>query len=371
MINDDLDLLDIKDNLDSLLKDIDLTPNFSSKTVGLLLAAATQLRKSFSHKQVIKILKWINTNLMESPLSNQDFYDFCHNFNKYIEIDIDLLSKKILEYLKIVESANIWDIKDYCKEDRKPVMEAIEKLMDEKWLVKHRKEYRIIKKLDWKDTMGNLGERLAFEVPYFGTRAYFCHSDIILVGAKTGSGKTHVAMNMILDFVRQGIKPYYISTESGSRHARIARDLGLRDGQYFHADVVSAEDIELEPNAVTIIDWLLPKDHSETDKLFQFFANKMSEVGGLLIIFMQLKDFSGEWFAPNMCKLFPSFAARFVLNEDRDSGKFEIDKIREAKDKDSYKDINCSYNWHDKTLIVIDDDSIVKDIVNGFEGTIK
>jgi len=180
---------------------------------------------------------------------------------------------------------------------------------------------------------------------------------------------THVAMNMILDFVRQGIKPYYVSTESGSRHARVARDLGLKDGDYFWADIVSATDIPIEPSSVTIIDWLLPTDYAETDKLFQHFAHKMAKSSGLLIIFMQLRK-DGNWFAENLCTMFPSFAAKYTLNSDRDGGAFKIDKIRESKEKDSYRDINCTYNWHDKTLIAIDDDPDVQEVMKEFEGGI-
>ena len=356
------------DLLDSPFKDIDLSFNPNTMTMAVLGGAAMQLRKDFSSRQVIHILRWLNGSiLVEESLSNKDFYEFAKEYDKHIKVDIDLLSHKVLDYIKLVESANIHDIKDYCKEERKPITEAIEKLEEEGWIVKHRKEYKLIKKIDWQDIIGNLGATIPYNVPYFHPRAYFCQSDMILVGATTGSGKTHVAMNMILDFVRQGIKPYYVSTESGSRHARVARDLGLNDGDYFWADVVSAEDIEIELNGVTIIDWLLPKDYAETDKLFQYFATKMSKSGGLLIIFMQLRK-DGNWFAENLCTMFPSFAARYTLNEDRDGGTFKIDKIRESKEKDSYKDIHCSYDWKDKTLKVIDDNQTVSEVMKQFEG---
>jgi len=366
---DEIDILAHNKELDSLLIDLDLTPDCDKKTVATLMAAAIDHRKNFSHRDTIHILRWINANA-DNPLNNKMFYDFTHEFEKQIRVDTEALAHKILDYIKLVESASVYDIKDYCKEERKSVIEAIEKLEEEGWLVKHRKEYKLIKKIDWNDAIGNLGETIPYNVPYFHSRAYFCQSDMILVGATTGSGKTHVAMNMVLDFVRQGIKPYYVSTESGSRHARVARDLGLKDGDYFWADIVSATEIPIEPNVVTIIDWLLPADYAETDKLFQHFANKMSKSGGLLIIFMQLRK-DGNWFAENLCTMFPSFAARYTLNDDRDGGAFKIDKIRESKEKDSYKDINCTYNWRDKTLITIDDDPEVKEVMKEFGGSIK
>ena len=692
---------EINSELDSLLDDIDLTPDYPMKTVATMMGAAIQLRRVLSHRHTVHVLRWINHNSGE-PLSNKDFYAFSQGYDKQIKVEIENLSRKILDYIKIVESASIWDIKDYCKEERKPIEEAIEKLTEEGWLVKHRKEYKLIKKIDWNDMIGDLGATIPYNVPYFHPRAYFCQSDIILVGATTGSGKchrkgtkiimydgtlknvetidandlvmgidstarkverigrgygqmfeikpnkgdsffvnydhilclqktgtkekieisvkdyltksknfkhlykiyingvdfedkdlpiepyflglwlgdgdktnprittkdneiieyltyyakrldlqlstykgecnsyaitrgytggansgktlhekmvklgvmgnkhipkiyqinsrknrlellaglvdsdgslirgnfeitlvnkklaeqvcflarslgfmvtfkkrvctiksigyltvayrmniigncieiptrikrkqasvrkinknhqlsgfkiipignenfygfelsgkdslylldsfwvnhnTHVAMNMILDFVRQGIKPYYVSTESGSRHARVARDLGLKDGDYFWADIVSATDIPIEPNAVTIIDWLLPTDYAETDKLFQHFAHKMAKSSGLLIIFMQLRK-DGNWFAENLCTMFPSFAAKYTLNSDRDGGAFKIDKIRESKEKDSYRDINGTYNWHDKTLIAIDDDPGVKEVMKEFEGSV-
>jgi len=368
MTSEGLDVLESKDELDALLKDLDLTPDFPVKTVATLMAAAIDHRKHFSHRETIHILRWLNAN-SEEPLNNNEFWNFTQEYNKQIKVEIDLLARKVLEYLKIVESASIFDIKDYCKEDRKPIIEAIEKLEAEGWLVKHRREYKLIKKMEWSDVIGDLGAIIPYNVPYFHPRAYFCNSDIILVGATTGSGKTHVAMNMILNLVRQGIKPYYVSTESGSRHARVARDLGLNDGDYFWADIISATDIPIEPNAVTIIDWLLPTDYAETDKLFQHFANKMAKSGGLLIIFMQLRK-DGGWFAENLCTMFPSFAARYKLNEDRNGGAFQIDKIRESKEKDSYGDIHCHYNWRDKTLIAIDDEPEVVEVVEEFKGRV-
>jgi len=364
-----LDILDSKEELDSLIKDLSCNTDFPVKTMSYLMAAAIDHRKHFSHRDTIHILRWLNAN-SEEPLSNKVFYEFSQEFEKQIKIEIDTLARKILDYLQLVDSANAYDIKDYCKEERKPVMEAIDKLQDEGWLIKHRKEYKLVKKIDWSDAIGELGATIPYNVPYFHPRAYFCNSDIILVGATTGSGKTHVAMNMILDLVRQGIKPYYVSTESGSRHARVARDLGLNDGNYFWADIISATDIPIEPNSVTIIDWLLPTDYAETDKLFQHFANKMSKAGGLLIIFMQLRK-DGNWFAENLCTMFPSFATRYKLNEDRNGGAFKIDKIRESKEKDSYSDINCTYNWRDKTLIAVDDSPEVAEIVQEFGGKIE
>jgi hypothetical protein len=161
--------------------------------------------------------------------------------------------------------------------------------------------------------------------------------------------------------VDQGVKPYYISLETGSRFAKIALQLGLKEGQLYHTFCADPTKIELEKDAVTIIDWLLIVDKAKTDLVFRHFVEQLDKTNGFLIIFQQLKsgkEQDGQWFAPNMCKQFPALAARYLYeNEDEGTyGKYLIDVVREPKPfgKKIFQ-IPCKYDWKTKQLIRIDE----------------
>jgi len=100
------------------------------------------------------------------------------------------------------------------------------------------------------------------------------------------------------------------------------------------SDVAAKQAIKdwIEKNAVTIIDWLMVEDKSQTDSVMKYFVEQLFKTNGFLIIFMQIKK-NGEWFAPNMIDQFPTLAARYIYDNDEDgtTGKWLIDVIREAK----------------------------------------
>ena len=166
---------------------------------------------------------------------------------------------------------------------------------------------------------------------------------------------THLAMNIIKQLVSQNIKPYYISLESGSRFVKIANDLKLKDKDFFFDTIFSPEEVELEDNAVTIIDWLLPKDYAQVDKLYNYFAEQLTKKGGILIIFAQLK-MDGKFFAENMISLFPALVAKFEYikdsngQEDRTKSNLTVEKAREGKTPNSFTVIPCEYDFHSKEL---------------------
>lgn len=172
---------------------------------------------------------------------------------------------------------------------------------------------------------------------------------------------THIAMNIIQQLVQQKIVPYYISLETGSRFTDIALQLGLKEGDVKHAFCSDPTTIDLEPNAVTIIDWLLIKDKAKTDLAFQHFAEQLDKTNGFLIIFMQLKEKEDEWFAPNMVKQFPALATRYLYTgteEDEDYGTYgewKIDVVREPKKNRKSFAIPCVYNWDTKILSRMDE----------------
>ena len=166
---------------------------------------------------------------------------------------------------------------------------------------------------------------------------------------------SHIALNIVKQLVEQGIKPYYINLESGNRFASIARALGLKEGDFWHATHFAPEQVELEKDAVTILDWLLPKDYADTDKLFQYFAHQLVKNGGLLYVFAQLKE-NKDFFAKNMVSMFPALVSRYFYNingEGEDvptEGYFQVDYIREPKMRGKHATVPCRYDWDTKRL---------------------
>ena len=162
---------------------------------------------------------------------------------------------------------------------------------------------------------------------------------------------THISMNIVKQLVEQGIKPYYISLETGSRFAKIALQLGLKEGDFYHAFCSDPTKIEIEPNAVTIIDWLLVIDKSKTDLVFRHFVEQLYKTKGFLICFQQLKQ-DDQYFAPNMAMQFPALSARYIYDNDDDGeyGQFKVDVVREPKIKIKTYNVPCRYDWETKRL---------------------
>ncbi len=170
---------------------------------------------------------------------------------------------------------------------------------------------------------------------------------------------THISMNIVKKLVEQGIQPYYISLETGSRFAKIALQLGLKEGDFKWSECCDPTQIELEKDGVTIIDWLMIPDKSKTDLVFKHFIEQLYKTKGVLIVFMQLKEDNG-WFAPNMVKQFPALATKYIYDNDGDGeyGKFQIEVIREAKLRIKSYEIPCKYNWETKELDMITDEDM-------------
>jgi len=154
------------------------------------------------------------------------------------------------------------------------------------------------------------------------------------------SHNTHIALNMVKEFKEQGLVTNYISSEPGNRFAKIAMTLGLKEGDLKWCNHYRPEQVELEDNTVTIIDWLLPENYAETDKLYSRFAQQLDKHGGLLIIFTQLRK-DGTFFAKDMVDFFASVNCTYnqtsysdkggKITYDSENTYFFTSKIRESR----------------------------------------
>lgn len=322
------------------------------------------LRKELSLEQTSFVLDIVNKRFCTSPIPVKEFSAMIGSLDRYVVFDEQELAGKILAYLRLVEEASSTDIRETLGERTTEGKQRIEKalafLVKEHYIIKKRRYYSILKRLEWKDTFMGESTILPYKIPYFYDFANFRNSDMILIGAGTKVGKTHIGMNIVKSFVDQGVKPYYVNLEAGNRFSIIANHLGLKEGDFWYSTHFSPDQIELEKNAVTIIDWLLPQDYANTDKLFQHFAQQLVKQGGMLIVFMQLRN-DGKFFAENMVSFFPSFVSRYFYTkndqgvEDPSQGYFQVDYIREPKSRIKKGQIPCKYLWEERKLVRLDE----------------
>ena len=323
------------------------------------------LRKQLNTKQTGYVLHILNKHLLENPMNTKSVSAMIHELDKYTVFDEQTLANKIMDYMRGVEEAGKTEVamavagtnrgKDYER-----VNLALEYLVKEGQLAKKGKTYQIMKRAIWSEDLIEEGKPIDFEMPYFNDVANFNWGDMLVIGSRNKKGKTHISMNIVKQLVEQGKKPYYISLETGSRFKKIALQLGLKEGDLKHTFHVDPTQIELEPNAITIIDWLLIADKSKTDLVFKRFIEQLYKSNGILIVFMQLKNNKGqenEYFAPNMVMQFPALSARYIYDEDDtgEYGKFKVDVIREPKLRIKSYEIPCAYDWETKTLNKVED----------------
>jgi hypothetical protein len=313
------------------------------------------LRKELNLSQVGYVLDIMNKNFCKPSLQPKEFRALLNQLDKYTDVDLNETSLKILHYLKLIEQATSKDIQEITGEKKVVVDKILATLLKEGLILRRGRFYHSIKKADWSDRFPAMSATLPFKVPYFNDVGHFNWADMLLLGGRSKVGKTTTALNFVKAFVDQGIKPYYIYLESGSRFQKTAVHLGMKEGDFYSAFVSDPTKIELEKNAVTIIDWLLVTEKNYTDTVMKSFVEQLNKTQGFLIVFMQLKH-DDSWFAPNMALQFPALAARYIYDEVQDKstygtrGRWEIDAIREPKAFHKGAAIPCIYDWTTKQL---------------------
>jgi hypothetical protein len=342
------------------LEDLNLRQVSEGNRNSFIIRFGGILRKEMNLAQTAYTLDLINKHFCSPPLSSREFDAIVNSLDKYISLDGTELAVKILNYLRIVEEANSMDIREAIgektPEGKQRMEKAIAYLIKEGLVYKKRRAFHLIKKAEWRETFLDEGSTIDFNMPYLNDVATFRNGDMIVIGAKSKVGKSHISLNIIKQLIDQGKKPHYISLESGNRFVSIAKTLGISEGQFKWCVHFSPENIEIEKNTITIIDWVLPTDYAETDKLFKHFAEQLVKQGGILICFVQLKQ-DGTFFAQNMISFFPALVTRYMYDDEKGDGTyggFHIDYIREPKIRQKFMKVPCKYNWERKTLDVLE-----------------
>jgi len=293
----------------------------------------------------------INNYLTDPPLTPVELQNVVGSIDKYVNFDEKELAYKVLDYIDKVEEATSRDVREALEYKKDPIDSALAWLVKEGFVVRKRRYFKAIKKMQWREEFMDEGRKIHYDMPYFHEMATFREGDLVIIGAKTGVGKSHIAVNIMKRLIDQGVKPKYVNLESANRFLSIAKSLQLKEGDFDWVVNFSPETMELDDDAFTIIDWLLPDDYAETDKIYKYFAEQLGRHRGILVVFVQLKA-TGEFFAPNQIEMFPSLAAKFLYDDDSgETGCFQITKVREGKGKSRFGRIDTVYDWSGKQLL--------------------
>jgi hypothetical protein len=321
------------------------------------------LRQELSVQQTETVLQILNRHACSNPLPQSEIRTISKSLTKYMKNDEQELAHRVLSYLKDVDEAGRNEIASAIVgttrgEDKIRVDKALKYLNKERYILKKGAKYKLLRKTEWATSLiAEETNEIPFKMPYFDDVATFEKGDLVLIGARTKVGKTTSAMNIIQRIVRQGITPYYISLESGSRYRKVAMQLGLKEGDFFYnKEWVDPMALELEKDSVMILDWLCPENFAEVDKIFLHFTEQLHKTKSVLIVYMQLKE-DGSWFSPNLVKQFPAFAVKFMYDDEKDRtySKFLIEPMRESKVKSATWEIACKYQWETKELFTLDE----------------
>ena len=303
------------------------------------------------------VLRVLNKHLLDQPMDQQRIGTICKSVEKFAKSDSRKMIEAIFKYLNVVEFANSKEIKDALGFPKEEIDKCLAHLVKELKLIKRGRNFSIVKRADWKTSLNMTAKNLDFEMPYFHEHAGLCYGDNVLLASCTKNGKTTIAMNIIkrisdqLKAKSSNRKIYYMGSEAGSRFMSTAMTVGLAEGDFEWDFVCDPTKINLENDAITILDWLMIENKAESDIVMKYFSEQLNKTNGFLITFMQLKEGSNEWFAPNMVKQYPSLAARYIYLDDTGlKGKWVLDAIREPKKHNKTGIIPCTYDWKTKLL---------------------
>ena len=311
-------------------------------------------------------VKWALYNVnqcLADPMENKAIYSMCREIEKYNQFDKKDLAEKIRKHLNILEQSTARDLRESLKEEKKDVEEALDYLVKEGRVKKFGRLYTLIKKVEWQTDFMSVSKPSNVKVLFFDKYARFEDGSMLVLGARTGHGKTHIAANLLADLVGQGIMPYYACTEAGSKFGKITASLGLKEGDYYYKILSDPSTLELEDNAVTIIDWLKPKnsDYAKTDSIYEQLNDQLKLHGGILIIFAQLRK-DGRFFAEDMIDFYAALVAKYnhskitngdgSVSWDSENTYWKTEKMRDSKIGNQYITIPTRFEKDTKRIIL-------------------
>jgi len=299
----------------------------------------------------------MNNTFMKPPLPENEIQAMLGSLANYKESNEETQEKMIYEYLKQMNKIHTKDAVESLHLARGIVDAHLSKFAKEGKAIRlDRGYYQCREQIIWSDEKPQDIIEYKYKVPLFHDIMTFEDGDVLILGAAPNAGKTTIAMNIIRELILQGIKPYYIYSESGSRFQKLAKAFNI-EGKYWYKESVNPLTIELAKDSFTIIDWLdLGREGFEkTATVLEYLGTEMRNKRGILIIFTQLKPESQDWFAPNLITQYPTFAARYIQDDEmKTSGHWDISKIKEPKGNWTVYTLPCIYDKTTKIFAVKD-----------------
>jgi hypothetical protein len=323
------------------------------------------LRKKLPPKQTEYALLTFNKAL-KNPMAYADIKRMMYQISKYNNYDKKELAEEVFSHLKMVEQSNARDLQSSLGYEKKDIEQVLQYLISEGKVIKNRSVYKAIQIIEWDENFISINKPLTFKVPYFDDIAKFSDGSMIIIGAKSGAGKSHLSCNFIKRFVDQGICPYLICTEADSKFGLISASLGLKVGDFKFKLVPDPSTVELEDNSVTIVDWLSAGsvdggDYAKTEQMYRRFEEQLVKHKGLLIIFAQLKKENNSFYAETMSSFYASLMAKYcwspiknangeIYDYDSNNTYFKTEKIRDSKLNKQFITIPTYFDSDKKTI---------------------
>jgi hypothetical protein len=314
-----------------------------------LLTFGGILQKTMNIHTVENVLN-ITNNLSPVPLPQIEIKNIVDNLSKYVDEHETQLKNGILDYLNETDVATKTEIeyavfsKKATAEEKKRLDRILVNLLIEHKIVKYNsRNYKLVKQMNWNDSLINVGTPINFKMPYFQDYAYFNFGDIIIIGSATKFGKTTLGMNIVKRLVDQGLHPDYFYNESGGRFSKVGLKLGLKDGDFNHCLATNPMEIIIRPNSVCVYDWVRTSDFSKTADVYASIVEKLELTNSIMIAFVQIRD-DGTWFAKDLLRQFVSLSAKYMY-EDQDgiNTKLILDDVRDRKGGGKKFEIPCKY----------------------------
>jgi len=243
----------VKKEIGKIEKDgIKILPE-GNRHYGLISAGGYFSNLGFTPKQIFYILNYLNNHYTVSPKPVKEIEHICESLYGYKISEEEEAKKEILDYLYKAKEASKAEIeiavygKRVTGEKKKKIDKVLVDLISERFLYKERNHYKVASEVEWSDDLSiNLEEKVNFKVPYFYDVTNFVKSEIVLINAKTGTGKC-LANGYIL--TQEGLKKIEelgAKKREGvsflSHHYRIytgGREKVYRHPNYFYKEKVS------------------------------------------------------------------------------------------------------------------------------------
>jgi hypothetical protein len=296
------------------------------------------LRKKCTDDQVSWALYHFNA-MLENPMAKKDMSGILRQLKKYRTYDKQELASDVLKRLEIIKEGTAYQIAMSLKRETKDIEDVLKHLEDDNKVMALRgRKYQVLTKAEWVADKAKMGVPIDFRMPYFHDYARFNQGGLLIIGSPTGRGKSHITGNFIKQLWAQKRVTHLIDTEADGGIARICHHLKIPDEAYLvpKHNVKHPTEVELVDNAITVIDWLKPKDgdFTQTENTYDHFAQQLRIHKGFLIVMTQIRTTDNKFFAPDQVASFGSLVCKYLWGNngvDCENTYFLTSKIRDSK----------------------------------------